>query len=131
LTLAVLFDTLLIKFLTFYTVGMRRFRFSRQERSARGLKGMQKGLKKLVIWAVILVCGYFILGTHFIFIGSNLRILKKSHLTLEYTIFSTQGKSIESIMNVDDLREDGIGELLVEAGKITEEQLQAILEKYR
>jgi hypothetical protein len=78
-----------------------------------------------------LVCGYFILSTHFIFIGSNLRILKKSHLTLEYTIFSTQGKSIESIMNVDDLREDGIGELLVEAGKITEEQLQAILEKYR
>ena len=57
--------------------------------------------------------------------------MKKSHLTLEYTIFSTQGKSIESIMNVDDLRKDGIGKLLVEAGKITEEQLEAILEKYR
>ena len=92
---------------------------------------MQRGLKKLVIWAVILAGGYFILSNHFIFIGSDLRILKKSKLTLEYTIFSTQGKSIESIMNVDDLRRDGIGELLVEKGKLTEEQLEAILEKYK
>jgi hypothetical protein len=92
---------------------------------------MQKGLKKLVIWLVILACGYFVLSTHFIFIGSDLRLLKKSHLTLENTIFSTQGKSIESIMNVDDLRNDGIGRLLVEKGKITEDQLDAILEKYR
>ena len=92
---------------------------------------MQKGLKKLVIWAVVLACGYFVLSQHFIFIGSDLRLLKKSHLTLEYTIFSTQGKSIESIMNVDDLRKDGIGNLLVEKGKITVDQLEAILEKYR
>jgi hypothetical protein len=92
---------------------------------------MQKGLKKLVIWVVILACGYFILSHHFIFIGSDLRLLKKSKLTLEYTIFSTQGKSIESIMNVDDMRKDGIGDLLVEAGKITQDQLDAILEKYK
>jgi len=92
---------------------------------------MQKGLKKLVIWVVILACGYFILSYHFIFIGSDLRLLKKSKLTLEYTVFSTQGKSIESIMNVDDMRKDGIGDLLVEAGKITQDQLDAILEKYK
>ena len=92
---------------------------------------MQKGLKKLVIWVVILACGYFILSYHFIFIGSDLSLLKKSKLTLEYTLFSTQGKSIESIMNVDDLRNDGIGRLLVEKGKITEDQLETILEKYR
>jgi hypothetical protein len=92
---------------------------------------MQKGLKKLVIWAVIVACGYFILSYHFIFIGSDLRLLKKSKLTLEYTFFSTQGKSIESIMNVDDMRKDGIGDLLVESGKITQDQLDAILEKYK
>ncbi len=92
---------------------------------------MQKGLKKLVIWAVIVACGYFILSYHFIFIGSDLRLLKKSKLTLEYTVFSTQGKSIESIMNVDDMRKDGIGDLLVEAGKITQDQLDAILEMYK
>ncbi|NTV34393.1 MAG: hypothetical protein HGA50_14035, partial [Deltaproteobacteria bacterium] len=90
-----------------------------------------KGLKKLVIWVVILACGYFILSYHFIFIGSDLRLLKKSKLTLEYTVFSTQGKSIESIMNVDDMRKDGIGDLLVEAGKITQDQLDAILEMYK
>ena len=92
---------------------------------------MQKGLKKLVIWAVLLACGYYVLSHHFIFIGSDLRLLKKSKLTFEYTLFSTQGKSIESIMNVDELRKDGIGKLLVEKGKITEDQLEAILEKYR
>ena len=92
---------------------------------------MQKRLQKLVIWAVIFACGYFIMSYHFIFIGSDLRLLRKSHLTLEYTFFSTQGKSIDSVMNVDDLRKDGIGKLLVEAGKITEEQLETILEKYR
>lgn len=92
---------------------------------------MQKGLKKLVIWVVILACGYFILSHHFIFIGSDLRLLKKSKLTLECTVFSTQGKSIESIMNVDDMRKDGIGDLLVEAGKITQDQLDAILEMYK
>jgi hypothetical protein len=79
----------------------------------------------------MLACGFLILGHHFIFIGSDLRVLKKSNLTLEYTIFSTQGKTIESIMNVDDLRKDGIGDLLVETGKITQDQLDAILDKYR
>ncbi len=92
---------------------------------------MQRTLKKLVIWVIIAVCGYFILSNHFIFIGKDLRVLKKSHLTLEYTIFSTQGKSIESIMDVDELRKDGIGKLLVEAGKTTEDQLEVILEKYK
>jgi len=92
---------------------------------------MQKTLKKLVIWVIIAVCAYFILSNHFIFIGKDLRVLKKSHLTLEYTIFSTQGKSIESIMDVDEMRKDGIGKLLVETGKITEDQLEVILEKYR
>jgi hypothetical protein len=92
---------------------------------------VQKGLKKLVTWAIIIACGYFILSHHFIFIGSDLRLLKKSKLTLEYTLFSTQGKTVESIMNVDELRKDGIGELLVEAGKITQDQLEAILDKYR
>ena len=92
---------------------------------------MQNGLKKLVIWAVILLCGYFILSNHFIFIGSSVQILKKSRLTLEYTLFSTQGKSVESIMNVEVLREDGIGRLLVEKGLITEDKLVTILERYR
>jgi hypothetical protein len=92
---------------------------------------MNQGLKRLIIWAVIIACGYFVLSHHFIFIGSDMRILKKSHLTLEYTFFSTQGKSIESIMNVDDMRKDGIGDLLVESGKITQDQLDAILEKYK
>lgn len=92
---------------------------------------MQNRLKKLVVWAVILGCGYYALSNHFIFFGTDLEILKKSRLTLEYTFFSTQGKSIESILDVDDLRKDGIGKLLVEKGKITEDELDTLLERYR
>lgn len=92
---------------------------------------MNNRLKKFVIWGVVLACGYYALSHHFVFVGSDLEILKKSRLTLEYTFFSTQGKSIESIMDVDDLRKDGIGKLLVEKGKVTEDQLETILERYR
>jgi hypothetical protein len=50
-------------------------------------------------------------------------MLKKSELTLKYTFFSTKGKSIDSILTVRELWDDGIGDLLLEEGKITEEEL--------
>lgn len=92
---------------------------------------MQNRLKKLFIWSLFGVLFYFLLSHHIIFIGSNVKLLRKSNLTLEYTIFSTQGKTNESIMSVDPLRKTGIGELLVEMGKMSEEELDRLLEKYR
>lgn len=87
-------------------------------------------LKKMLIWVMVGGAFYFVLSYHFIFVGNNLRILKKSRLTLEYTIFSTQAKNVESILAVDDLRKDGIGEILVEAGRLTEDQLQVLMERF-
>ena len=88
-------------------------------------------LKKMLFWALLVGAFYFVLSNHFIFVGKDFKILKKSHLTLDYTIFSTQAKSAESILAIDDLRKDGIGKLLVEAGMLSEDQLQRLMENYQ
>lgn len=92
---------------------------------------MKGKLKKAIVWGIVGALFYFLLNHHIIFIGSKVRLLKKSNLTLEYTIFSTQGKSNESIMSIDQLREDGIGEILVEMGRMSQGELDRLLEKYR
>ena len=88
-------------------------------------------LKKLLFWVILGGAFYFVLSYHFIFVGKNVRILKKSRKSLDYTIYSTQAKSVESILAIDDLRKDGIGQLLVEAGRLTEEQLQVLMSRYQ
>ena len=91
---------------------------------------MKNRLKKTLIWGIVGAIFYFLLSYHIVFIASSIRLLKKSHLTLEYTIFSTQGKTNESILGVEDLRKDGIGQLLVDMGKLSEDQLDLLLQKY-
>jgi hypothetical protein len=90
---------------------------------------MNSKVKKTLVWGVVGAVFYFLLSFHIIFVGSKVKLLKKSSLTLEYTIFSTQGKSNESILRVDDLRRDGIGELLVSMGRLSEEELDLLLQK--
>lgn len=88
-----------------------------------------KFFKKLLIWVIAGAIVYFFLGYHVIFIENTVRVLKKSSLTLNYTLFSTKGKTNESILSIDELREDGIGDLLVEEGRLSEEELERILNK--
>ena len=85
--------------------------------------------KKLLIWAIAGAVVYFVLSYHFIFVENSIKLLKKSRLTLNYTLFSTKGKTNESILSIDELREDGIGDLLVEAGRLTEQELESLLNK--
>ncbi|MBC8457247.1 MAG: hypothetical protein H8D67_04530 [Deltaproteobacteria bacterium] len=85
-----------------------------------------RSIKKLFIFVVLGAALYVLLSYHFIFIGNSIRMLKKSYLTLEYTIFSTKAKSVESILAIDELREAGIGELLVKMG-----EKGKALERYR
>ncbi len=79
----------------------------------------------MIVGAVI----YSLLSYHFIFVENTIKLLKKSRLTLNYTLFSTKGKTNKSILSIDELREDGIGDLLVEAGRLTEEELEILLNK--
>ena len=85
--------------------------------------------KKLLIWVIVGAVIYSLLSYHFIFVENTVKLLKKSSFTLNYTLFSTKGKTNESILAIDELREDGIGDLLVEAGRLTEEELQVLLSK--
>jgi hypothetical protein len=80
-------------------------------------------VKKIITYAVIAGALYFLLGYHYIVINKSVKMLKKSELTLKYTFFSTKGRTMESILSVKELRDDGIGNLLVEEGQISEEEL--------
>jgi len=85
--------------------------------------------KKLLLWVILGGILYFFLSYHIIYIGNGLKLLKKSELTLEYTFYSANLKTNRSILSVDVLREDGIGDLLIEMGKISEEEMKILVKE--
>lgn len=87
-------------------------------------------LKKWLIWAALGAILYGLLSYHIVIIGKSLKLLRKSELTLEYTIYSTHNKRNATIMQIDPLRRDGIGDLLVEAGRMSEAEYERYLQKY-
>jgi hypothetical protein len=80
-------------------------------------------LKKIIIIAVIGGALYLLLGYHYIVIDKSVKMLKKSELTLKYTFISTKSRNLDSIITIQELWDDGIGDLLLEEGMITEEEL--------
>jgi hypothetical protein len=88
-----------------------------------------KRIKKLIVWACIACVAYFVLANHFIFVGSTPKILKKAKFTLDYTFFSTQGKTNQSILQVDELRKAGVGQMLLQMGRISEDELERLTAK--
>lgn len=85
---------------------------------------MMHFLKKIVILGLIVAAFYFLLAYHYIVIDKSVKMLKKSELTLKYTVFSTKGKTTQAVLSVPELWNDGIGDLLLEEGQITEEELE-------
>jgi hypothetical protein len=83
---------------------------------------MLKTLKKYMLWALLGGGFYFLMSHHIIFYGRDFRLLEKSTLSLEYTFYSLKDKKMSNIMKIDALREDGIGDLLVDFGLLTEEE---------
>ena len=82
-------------------------------------------IKKVLYLAIAGGILYMLLSYHFIIAGNSIKLLKKSQLTLNYTIFSTKGKTVESILEIDELFEDGIGDILVEADMMSQEELDS------
>jgi hypothetical protein len=85
--------------------------------------------KKLIFWAILGGIIYFFLSYHIIYINKSLKLLKKSELTLEYTFYSVDLKNNKAILSVGPLRKDGIGDLLIETGRMTEEEMERLLDK--
>ena len=82
-------------------------------------------LKKIVMIGLVGGILYMLFGYHFIIVDNSMKLLKKSTIGLKYTVFSTKGKDVESILAIDDLYYDGIGDVLVEAGLMSEDELVA------
>ena len=88
------------------------------------------GLKRYIFWGIILGILYMLLNYHFIFFGRDVKLLRKSHMTLEYTFYNATNRPVEKILEEDALREDGIGDILLDMGLIDENTLNRILAKY-
>ena len=82
---------------------------------------------RLVVWtAVLAVACYFLLNYHLLFFGKSIRLLRKARPTSEYTFICIGNKSMASLMKIDTLREAGIGDILVEMGKMSEKEKERL-----
>ena len=91
---------------------------------------MNSRIKQYILIAVLAAAAYFIMSNHFIFYGTQVHLLKKPSLHLNYTFFSIKEKKPSSIMEIDYLRDAGIGDLLVELGMIDQEQRAKLESEY-
>ncbi len=91
---------------------------------------MKQQLIKYFFIAVLLGIGYFLSVYHIIILNRDFYLLKKPYLTFEYTFYNITNREPKDIMRVDMLREDGIGDLLVELGWLTEMEAAHLEEKY-
>ena len=91
---------------------------------------MLSRLKQYLFIAILAAAGYFLLSNHIVFHGKKPYFLKKASYNLNYTFYSISEKKPETILEVDILRDAGIGDLLVEAGRITDEEKMKIESKY-
>lgn len=91
---------------------------------------MKARLKQFLLWALAGTCLYFFLTYHIIYSNKKFYLLEKSEKTLEYTFYSFDNKLPEHILKVDDLRYDGVGELLVSLEMISQEKMLNLVAKY-
>jgi hypothetical protein len=98
---------------------------------------MVSRLKHYLLIGAVGAVLYFLMSTHIIFYGSeanfvrNIYLLKKPKLNLHYTFVSLNQLSPENIMKIKPLREDGIGELLVDIGMMSAAERSRLESKYR
>ena len=78
----------------------------------------------------MLAIGYLLASQHIIIVDKDLKLLKKSYLSFEYTFYILTDKDPEDIMAIDLLREAGIGDFMVEIEMLTEVEKEALENKY-
>ena len=89
--------------------------------------------KKIISYILLVflgAAGYFLLNYHIVFSSTTVKLLNKSKITSEYTFINISSKSVESLMRIDTLREAGIGNVLVEMGRLSEEEREVMEKKY-
>ena len=83
-------------------------------------------IKQLILLAILVSVGYFLLSNHIIYFGNGIKLLKKSRPTSAYTFVSIENKRVENILKIEDLRNDGIGDFLVEIGRLNHEEKERL-----
>ncbi len=83
---------------------------------------MKQRLKQYLLIALAATALYFVLDNHFVIKKNKVYLLQKTSLNLHDTFVSLDNKRPETIMENDELREAGIGDLLVELGLLTQER---------
>lgn len=96
----------------------------------REVNKMRTRIRNYILIALAIAAGYFIMNNHIIFDGKKVYLLEKTSLHLHYTFYSIKNKKPATIIKVDELREAGIGDLLVDLGKITSDQKYKLETKY-
>ena len=91
---------------------------------------MRTRIRNYLLIALAIAAGYFIMSNHIIFDGRQVYLLEKTSLHLHYTFYSISKKKPDTIMKVDELRDAGIGDLLVELGKMSSEDKFRLESKY-
>lgn len=98
---------------------------------------MWSRIKQYLLIAAGIALVYFFLSNHIIidpnsdnWLDLDVYLLKKSSLHLHYTFYSLSNKRPETIMKIDHLRDDGIGELLVDIGMLTIDERSRLESKY-
>ena len=91
---------------------------------------MRQRITRYIIIVILLFIGYFLASRHIIINEKNFHVLDKSYLTFEYTFYNVTNREPDDIMRIDMLREDGIGDLLVEMGIITEMEKARLETRY-
>ena len=93
--------------------------------------GTRFSLKSIVIWGVVIGVGYYLMGHHIVFFGWEPRTLKKAKYTFEDTFSSTTGLNNRQILSNETLRRAGVGRLLVEMHRISEEELENLMSQFK
>jgi hypothetical protein len=90
-------------------------------------------VKKIFLWGSLAAAFYVLLAFHYIsFGGMKVKMLKKTNFTLmeTFTDLSSEAITNERILQNDALREAGLADLLVDMGRMSEQERERIMTKY-
>lgn len=93
---------------------------------------MVQQIKKLILVGALGYLVYLALAYHVIFFGREFEIARKNELTFKHTFYSIASekelkyKGLDSVLKHEDLHDAGIGDMLVDRGWVTRDQLRKV-----